>query len=124
MTSRWTLPILAGAAVSLLVVGCARRDTGEKPAPMPSPTAQSKPSAPKAEPVEQLQEAKAKTLIQAAMRGNVDDVKIHLRRDPESLNRPDDSGMLPIHRAADQGHSEVIRVLLRAGADVNTPHAK
>jgi uncharacterized protein len=104
------------------LLGCGRKSTDDNGAPPRSPP---QPQAPlsKAEPVEELKEPTTKSLLAAAMRGNVNDVKVYVRRDPEAVRRPDAEGFYPIHRAAGQGHSEVIRVLLRAGADVNTPHA-
>jgi ankyrin repeat protein len=104
------------------VLGCGRNSTGEHGAP---PASTPPPQAPlsRAEPGEGLKKLTTKDLRTAAMRGNANDVEVWVRRDPEAVRRPDAEGLYPIHRAADQGHSEVIRVLLRAGADVNTPHA-
>jgi ankyrin repeat protein len=103
-------------------VGCRWNPTGDPGAPA---RATPPPQAPqsRAERVEELKEPTTKDLRAAAMRGNVNDVKVYVQRDPEAVRRPDAQGFYPIHRAADQGHSEVIRVLLGAGADVNTPHA-
>ncbi len=105
------------------LLGCSRTSTTDKGTPPGSPP---QPQAPlsRAEPVEALTQPKTKSLLEAARSGNVNDVKVYVRRDPEALHRPNNWGFYPIHLAADHGHSEVIRVLLRAGADVNMPHLK
>jgi len=105
------------------LVGCSRNSPGDNKTPPASPP---QPQAPlsRAEPVEELKEPTTKSLIEAARLGNVNDVKVYLRRDPEAVRRPDAAGFVPIHYAAERDRSEVIRVLLRAGSDVNAPHPK
>jgi len=109
-------------------LGCGRKATDEKVAP-PVSTAPPQPSSPqqeaplsRARPAQGLKGPRTQTLYQAAANGNVNDVKLHIQRDPETVRRPTPAGMFAIHLAAGRGHSEVIRVLLGAGADVNTPH--
>ena len=104
----------------LLVLGCGLKKPSENPGPAASAPAQ--PLASPTRPVDELKEPKTKDLFQASSLGNVNDVKVFLRRDPEAIRRPNGIGLFPIHLAADQGRSEVIPVLLAAGADVNTPH--
>jgi ankyrin repeat protein len=67
---------------------------------------------------------KTKDLAAAVTVGNVNDVKIFLQRDPEAIHRTGANDMVPIQLAADYGHSEIIQLLLQAGADVNAPHVK
>jgi ankyrin repeat protein len=105
------------------LLGCGRNSTTDKGEPPRSPPP---PQAPLsgAVPVEELKAPTTRSLLEAVRVGNVNDVKVHLRRDPEALRRPNKWDLYPIHLAADHGHSEVIRVLLRAGADVNMPHPR
>ncbi len=103
-----------------LLLGCGP----EKPAgtPTSAPSAPAQPRGSPTRPADELKEPKTKDLLQAASLGSVNDVKVFLRRDPEAIRRPNAIGLYPIHLAADQGRSEVIPILLAAGADVNTPH--
>src|SRR4051794_40722484 len=114
--------LLLAAPGLWFLLGCGRNSTGDNGAP---PRSLPQPLAPqsRAEPVEELKEPTTKSLFEAAAHGNVNDVKVYIRRDPEAVPRPNAVGLCPIHLAAEHGHSEAIRVLLRAGADVNTPHA-
>jgi ankyrin repeat protein len=106
-----------------LLLGCSRKATDDKEAPPHSPP-QPQPPLSRAAPGEKPRGPSTKSLLQATVRGNVNDVTVCVERDPEAVHRPNAEGFYPIHLAAEQGHSEVIRVLLRAGADVNTPHPK
>ena len=107
-------------------LGCGQRDTDDNPGPAGTvpPAVPPKPSLPASEPVEQVQEPQTESLLQAASSGNISDVQIYVRRDPASVQRPAENGMLPIHLAAMHGRGEVIRILLEAGADVDTPQAQ
>ncbi len=58
-------------------------------------------------------------LIEAARQGMVEDVKAIVHRHPELAGRKDETGATALHYAAFAGHREVIRVLVKAGADVN-----
>ncbi|KAJ8954006.1 hypothetical protein NQ318_004297 [Aromia moschata] len=67
-----------------------------------------------------------KTLTDRIKEGAVADVREFLRRNAASkasINRTDKDGLAPIHWAADSGFSDVIGVLLEAGADVNLQDA-
>ena len=107
----------------MLGFGCSR-NAAEKPAPPPTSSVQPAESPPKAKAVEPPPRTKTKDLAQAATVGNVNDVRIFLQRDPQAIHRTGANNMLPIQLAADNGHSEVIKLLLQAGADVNAPHEK
>jgi ankyrin repeat protein len=107
----------------LLVLGCSQ-NAAEKPAPPPKSSDGSAEYPPKVKPVEPPPMPTTKDLVDAAGRGNVQDVRIFLQRDSQAVRRTGASSMLPIHLAAEHGHSEVIKLLLQAGADVNTPHEK
>jgi ankyrin repeat protein len=119
-------PIIAAVLGFAVVPGCARRDADTaSPPPLPAATGTSaQPVAPKAKATKAKAVAEPKTvsLFQAASAGVVKDVMHHIERDPGSVNRPNEAGMYAIHLAADRGHTEVIHVLVRAGADVNAPH--
>jgi len=63
-------------------------------------------------------------LIEAARLGAVEDVRAIVHRHPEFAGRKDDSGATALHYAAFAGHREVVRVLVKAGADVNATDAQ
>jgi ankyrin repeat protein len=104
-----------------LLLGCSR-NPAEKPAPPPSSSVVPAESPPQGKTVEPLPTPTTKDLADAVSAGNVNDVKIFLQRDPQAIHRTGKDGMLPIHLAADRGYSEIIQLLLQAGADVNAPH--
>jgi ankyrin repeat protein len=107
------------------VIGCGRKDAAQNQNPIQQQQAQPQPPAlVNAEPLENLTAPKTVNLIQAASTGNVNDVKFHLRSDPKTLNQSNEGGMYPIHMAALKGHSQVLQILLQAGANVNTPNTK
>jgi ankyrin repeat protein len=58
-------------------------------------------------------------MIKAAKTGNVAAVKSLLATDPSVLDARDSDGSTPLHCATWKGHTEVVSVLLEAGADVN-----
>lgn len=61
-----------------------------------------------------------KTLVDYIKGGNVTDVKTYLNTAGiSSINHIDKEGLAPIHWAADSGFSDVLEVLINAGADVN-----
>jgi ankyrin repeat protein len=106
-----------------LMFGCSR-NPAEKPAPPPTSPVQPAESPPQAKAVEPPPKTKTKNLAEAVSVGNVNDVKIFLQRDPEAIHQTGANDMVPIQLAADYGHSEIIQLLLQAGADVNAPHVK
>lgn len=58
-------------------------------------------------------------LNQASGRGDMKAVKEQLFANPKSTDVPDDLGDLALHHAAINGHTEVARLLLEAGCNVN-----
>lgn len=58
-------------------------------------------------------------LSQTSARGDVKAVKEQLFVNPKSTDVPDDPGDLALHHAAINGHTEVARLLLEAGCNVN-----
>ena len=60
-----------------------------------------------------------KLMIKAAKTGNVAAVKSLLASDPSLLEARDSDGSTPLHCATWKGHTDVVSVLLDAGADVN-----
>ncbi len=55
----------------------------------------------------------------AAAQGNVDDVRHYLKSDSSLLNRPDEKGLAPLHKAALAGRIETVTFLLDSGAKIN-----
>jgi ankyrin repeat protein len=65
------------------------------------------------------------TLLQASHRGMTEVVELLLsKHDPEKkpsyLEQPSDDGVSPLIAAASEGHVEIVKALLKAGADVNS----
>ena len=60
----------------------------------------------------------ARTLAEAASRGNIDEVRRFLEA-PEWVNLPNGSGYSPLALAAELGHLSVVQLLIAHGADVN-----
>src|ERR1700738_2546979 len=58
-------------------------------------------------------------LIEAAKRGAVDEVAALVHQYPELVNKKDKIGATALHHAAFDGHREVVKVLVEAGAEVN-----
>lgn len=57
--------------------------------------------------------------IHAAVRaGDVAAVKAEIAHDPDSLNRPDDHGLTPLHLAASQCQTKVLVLLLKRNAAI------
>lgn len=63
-------------------------------------------------------------LIDAAQRGSVEDAQSVLQQHPEIINNRDTSGATPLHYAAFEGHSDVVRLLVQNGAEINARDAK
>jgi ankyrin repeat protein len=59
----------------------------------------------------------------AIRKGDLTGVRKLLAAHPELLNSEDEGGGLPLHRAAESGHADVVRFFLDAGADVNVRRA-
>ena len=64
-----------------------------------------------------LGSANAGPLHEAAMDGNIDQVKQLVKK--ADVNARDDGGYTPLHWAADKGHEKVAELLIVQGADVN-----
>src|SRR5665647_450312 len=66
-------------------------------------------------------------MLQAAKSGDAKRVKVLIAEDPACINVRDEDGNGPLHLAAianyhpNPGHFEVVKRLIRAGADVNEP---
>lgn len=58
-------------------------------------------------------------ILRAAERGELDSVKILLESDPQLLNITDQGGYTPLHKAAYNGHPEMVDYLISKGADLN-----
>ena len=58
-------------------------------------------------------------LIAAAKQGNLERVNAILGADNSLVNQKDESGATPVHYAALNGHSHIVRLLVQRGADVN-----
>lgn len=63
-------------------------------------------------------------LMQAARRGTADEVQALIEHHPEIINRRDESGATALHYAAFGGHCDVVRLLIRNGAEVNAHDGK
>lgn len=59
-------------------------------------------------------------LHEAAHAGDLDAVRAILAADPYRVTRRQDGKITPLHRAAAEGHAEVVELLLRASAAPNT----
>ena len=60
-----------------------------------------------------------KEIIKAAKSGHLERVKLLLAAHPELIHARDSDGSTPLHCATWKGHTEVVALLLDAGADVN-----
>jgi ankyrin repeat protein len=59
------------------------------------------------------------TILAAAARGDLPAVEAELRREPDLARVSNETGDTPLHRAAQQGHIEIVRTLAAAGANVD-----
>lgn len=64
------------------------------------------------------------TLLDAVKRAAASDVAAILDRHPELINQKDHEGATALHYAAFHGHRDVVRTLVRAGADINARDGK
>ncbi|MDP6721667.1 MAG: ankyrin repeat domain-containing protein [Pirellulaceae bacterium] len=55
----------------------------------------------------------------AAAKGSIDDVRHYLNSDSGLLNRPDEKGFAPLHKAALAGQMDTVTLLLDSGAEIN-----
>lgn len=60
-----------------------------------------------------------KKLIDAATHGDLEAVRAVAQKHPALINRKDESGATPLHYATFGGHSDVARLLVQHGADIN-----
>lgn len=60
-----------------------------------------------------------RAIIKATKNGNTAAVKEMLAADPTLIDARDADGSTPLHCAAWKGHVEIVRTLLKAGADAN-----
>lgn len=58
-------------------------------------------------------------LMEAAKTGNVAEVTAIVQNRPELVNQRDPLGAAALHHAAFGGHSEVVRTLIKHGAEIN-----
>ena len=65
-----------------------------------------------------------RTLIGASERGDLEAVRGLLDRQPNLVAARDESGATALHYAAFAGESDIVRLLLERGADVNARDAK
>jgi ankyrin repeat protein len=56
---------------------------------------------------------------EAAMKGDVPNIKRAAKADPKALHQPDENGWHPLHEAVRVGEVEVVQVLVLYGADIN-----
>jgi ankyrin repeat protein len=59
------------------------------------------------------------TILEAARQGDLTRVEREIGRDPSLARGSNDTGMTPLHAAANNGHLAVVRALLAAGAPVD-----
>lgn len=60
-----------------------------------------------------------KSLIEAARRGDAEQVRTILQDRSELINKKDDEGATALHYAAFGGHRDIVRLLVENGADIN-----
>jgi ankyrin repeat protein len=56
---------------------------------------------------------------EAAMKGDIQNIKRAAKADPKSLHQPDANGWHPLHEAVRVGEVELVQVLVLYGADIN-----
>lgn len=61
------------------------------------------------------------TIDEAIARGDLEDVKTHLKQRPESARQGKDAGLAPLHQAILRNRTEIALHLLEAGADPDAP---
>ncbi len=63
-------------------------------------------------------------LIEAAKRGEVENVRSIVQSGPELINDRDEHGATALHYAAFGGHRDVVLLLIKQGADINARDKK
>jgi len=63
--------------------------------------------------------ALSQDIFSAAAKGEITQIKLLLKAQPELVNEKDGRGGTPLHIAAYRGHNEIIDLLISKGADVN-----
>jgi len=63
-------------------------------------------------------------LIEAASHGNLSEVKAIAERHPELVNQRDQTGATALHYAAFGGHCDIVRALVKSGANLNAIDSK
>src|SRR5690606_36366000 len=58
------------------------------------------------------------TIDEAIARGDIEDVKRHLQKDPAALNGAPDAKLSPLHQAILRKQREIALLLIEKGADV------
>ncbi len=61
------------------------------------------------------------TIDEAIARGDLDDVRLHVKGAPESAQRGKDAALTPLHQAILRNRTEIAVLLLDAGASVDAP---
>ena len=61
------------------------------------------------------------TIDEAVARGDLDDVRLHVKTDPQRVHRGRDEALTPLHQAILRNRSEIAFFLLEAGANVDQP---
>jgi ankyrin repeat protein len=60
-----------------------------------------------------------KTILEAARDGDIDRVRAEIAKDSSLARGSNDDGLTPIHIAANNGHLEIVRLLLESGSPVD-----
>ncbi len=61
------------------------------------------------------------TIDEAIARGDIEDVRLHLKTEPERAQHGKDAGLTPLHQAILRNRTEIATLLLDAGASVDAP---
>jgi ankyrin repeat protein len=61
------------------------------------------------------------TIDEAIARGDLEDVRLHLDREPATRDRGKDASLTPLHQAILRNRTEIAQLLLRSGAAVDVP---
>ena len=97
--------------IAAVLVGC-----GESQQSAPAPEAKPVAEAEKPEPL--TPKAPATSILDAAFEGDIEAVKQHLVAGT-NVDAKGDRGMTALHSAANEGHKEIVELLVIYGADVN-----
>ena len=61
------------------------------------------------------------TIDEAIARGDLEDVRLHVKKTPTSVHQGKDAAMTPLHQAILRNRTEIAQFLLEAGASVDKP---